>query len=84
MSGLDAPSLGARLCHLTRRKRNHLWYPNVPFVFRHVSTHHEWAQALDRFRELWDTLAEKRKTMLAKKRIPWGDVDKTYKKSPPY
>ena len=52
--GLDTAAIRRQLSRLTRRKKHHLRYPNVPFVFQERSTHHERESALKEFRKKWD------------------------------
>ena len=73
---LDTAAIRQQLSRLTRRKKYHLRYPNVPFVFQDRSTHHERESALKEFWETWDSLPEQRRLFLQRKRIPWDDVDK--------
>ena len=75
--GLDTTPICRQLSRLTRIKRHHLRYPNVPFVFKDRSTHHQRESALKEFWETWDSLAEQRQLFLKRKRISWDDVEKS-------
>ena len=73
---LDTAAIRRQISRLTRRRKHHLRYPSVPFVFQDRSTHHERESALKEFWETWDSLTEQRQLLLKRKRIPWNDVDK--------
>ena len=47
--GLDTTAIRRQLSQLTSRKKHHLRYPNVPFVFQDRSTHHQREFALKEF-----------------------------------
>ena len=75
-NSLDTTAIRQQLSRLTHRKKHHLRYPNVPFVFQDRSTHHQRESALKEFWKTWESLAEQRSLLFKSKRIPWEDVDK--------